>query len=76
MRRIRKLLLALGITLAMLLPLGGAASADPNDGGIGDPTIFAGPNVISVTPTAGGATVTKAPTTAATSDPNDGGIGY
>jgi hypothetical protein len=75
MRRIRKLLLASLVTLAMLLPLAGAASADPNDGGIGDPTIIAGPNVITVAPTQGGATIKTSLTTASAADPNDGGIG-
>jgi len=75
MKRFRKVLLASAVTLAMLLPLAGAASADPNDGGIGDPTIIAGPNVITIVPTQGGATITTARTTASAADPNDGGIG-
>lgn len=75
MRRIRKLLLAMGITLAMLLPLAGVASADPGDGGgfagaaISGPTITAGPNTFAVPPVGGlqpGATTTAA-------DPGDGG---
>ncbi len=75
MRRIRKLLLVLGITVGMLLPLAGAASADPGDGGgfsgavISGGTITAGPNTFTVPPVGGlqpGATTNAA-------DPGDGG---
>ncbi len=72
MRRFRKLLLTLGITAALLLPLAGAASADPGDGGgFIDPTITTPVNSITITGPGGGATVT--PSANAASDPGDGG---
>ena len=76
MRRIRKLLLTVGITLAMLLPLGAAASADPGDpGGFGDPTITAGPITVQVA-APGVVTVTRGTTTITSADPGDpGGFG-
>lgn len=73
MRRIRKLLLTVGITLAMLLPLAGIASADPGDGGgfadaaISGP-ISAGPITFAVPPVGG---LRSGATNAA--DPGDGG---
>lgn len=75
MRQARKLLLALGITLAMLLPLAGAASADPGDGGgfsvatTSGGTITAGPNTFAVPPVGGLTPIV----TAAAADPGDGG---
>lgn len=73
MRRFRKLLLTLGITVALLLPLAGAASADPGDGGgFTDPTIQTPANTVNIIGPAGGAVVTPNATSTAT-DPGDGG---
>ncbi len=76
MRPIRKALFAVGIALALLLPLGGAASADPGDpGGFADPTIIAGPLTVQI---AAPGTVTITRTVGVTptgADPGDPG-GY
>ncbi len=58
MTRFRKWILTAAITLALLIPLGSVASADPNDGGFNAST----------------ATSTRGPALTTTSaDPNDGG---
>lgn len=75
MRRIRKLLLTLGITATLMLALPLAASADPGDGGgFSDPTITTPVGTITVSGPNGGATVALAPRiTTSAADPGDGG---
>ncbi len=76
MRLIRKSLLTTGIALALLLPLAGAASADPSDpGGFMDPTIIAGPLTIHVAAPASVTIIRTAPLTTTAADPTDAG-GY
>ena len=75
MRRFRKHLLTAAFAVALLLPLGGIALADPIDGGFSDPTIvtpaitvrITAPGTVTITPTN-----TAGATTAA--DPVDGGF--
>ena len=74
MKRIRQWLVVWGITLALLIPFAGAASADPGDGGgFQDPLIKnSGVTVEIAAP--GNVTVTTKPGTINTAaDPGDGG---
>lgn len=76
MRRFRKVLLTATISVALLLPVAGVASADPGDpGGFSDPTIIAGPVVVRIS-APGVVTITLGSASLSTTDPGDpGGFG-
>ena len=71
MRRFRKWVLSLAIVVALLMPLGTSASADPSDPGLGFTSASTSP-----TTTPGRGNAYGRPDQTAMSDPSDPGLGY